>query len=114
MVIRKVKLEQSATETYTSQAGLTLIGQCIRLSSLDTSPFNKQQLSGISHTDILKSYLSMACLGKSDFEAIENHRHDDYLKEVVMSFLCRAGSRFLYQILFINFFRSYSMKISFS
>ena len=83
MVIRKVKLEQSATETYTSQAGLTLIGQCIRLSSLDTSPFNKQQLSGISHTDILKSYLSMACLGKSDFEAIENHRHDDYLKEVI-------------------------------
>jgi hypothetical protein len=83
MVIRKIKLEQSSTEIYTSNAGLTLIGQCIQLSSLESSPFKKQQQSGISHSDILKSYLSMACLGKSDFEAIENYRQDGYLQEVV-------------------------------
>jgi len=76
-------LEQSTTETYTSNAGLTLIGQCIQLSLLDSIPFPKQQRGGICHSDILKSYLSMASLGKSDFEAIENYREDPHLKEVV-------------------------------
>jgi len=83
MRIRKVKLEQSETETYTSHAGLTLIGQCIQLSLLNKSVFRKTQLSGISHSDILKSYLSMACLGKSDFEAIENYRQDEYFQEII-------------------------------
>ncbi len=83
MVIKKIKLEQSKTETYTSNAGLTLIGQCIQLSLLESSPFKKQQCGGISHSDILKSYLSMACLGKSDFEAIENHREDHFLQDAI-------------------------------
>lgn len=83
MVINKIKLEQSNTETYTSHAGLALVGQCIQLSRLEHSPFKKQQQSGISHSDILKSYISMACLGKSDFEAIENYREDDFLKETI-------------------------------
>lgn len=83
MIIKKIKLEQSNTETYTSNAGLTLIGQCIQLSLLENSPFRKQQQGGISHSDILKSYVSMACLGKSDFEAIENYREDDFLKDVI-------------------------------
>lgn len=83
MVIKKIKFEQSKTETYTSHAGLSLIGQCIQLSLLESSSFKKPQLSGISHSDILKSYLSMASLGKSDFEAIENYREDDYLQKVV-------------------------------
>ncbi|VAW85352.1 Mobile element protein, partial [hydrothermal vent metagenome] len=70
-------------ETYTSNAGLTLVGQCIQLSLLEKSPFQKQQVGGIRHSDILKSYLSMACLGKSDFEAIENYRKDAYLQEAI-------------------------------
>jgi hypothetical protein len=83
MVIRTIKLEQSNSETYTSNAGLTLIGQCIQLSLLDSIPFEKKQRDGISHSDILKSYLSLASLGKSDFEAIENYREDAYLQDVV-------------------------------
>jgi hypothetical protein len=83
MVIRKIKLEQSKTETYTSNAGLTLIGQCIQLSLLEKSPFKKQQLSGIRHSDILKSYLGIACLGKSDFEAIENYREEAFFQNVM-------------------------------
>jgi hypothetical protein len=83
MVIRTIKLEQSNSETYTSNAGLTLIGQCIQLSLLDSIPFEKKQRDGISHSDILKSYLSLASLGKSDFEAIENYREDSYLQDVV-------------------------------
>lgn len=80
MVIRKLHLEQSATETYTSNAGLALVGQCIRLSLLDSMSFAKQQRSGICHSDILTSYLTLASLGKSDFEAIENYRNDTYFK----------------------------------
>jgi hypothetical protein len=38
---------------------------------------------GISHTDIIKSIISKLYLGKSDFEAIENHRGDDYFKAVL-------------------------------
>jgi hypothetical protein len=30
--------------------------------------------SGVSNSDILKSYLALLCLGKSDFDAIENFR----------------------------------------
>ena len=90
MVIRKIKLEQSSSETYTSNAGLTLIGQCIALSLLEKSPFKKHQDVGISHSDILKSYLSMACLGKSDFEAIENHRTDHFLQDAIG--ICRVPS----------------------
>jgi len=83
MAIKKIKLEQSKTETYTSNAGLTLIGKCIHLSLLESSPFQKHQNSEISNSDILKSYLSMACLGKSDFEAIENFREDEFFQTVI-------------------------------
>jgi hypothetical protein len=30
--------------------------------------------SGVANSDILKSYLALLCLGKSDFDAIENFR----------------------------------------
>ena len=38
---------------------------------------------GISHADIIKSIIGTLCLGKSDFEAIENHRNDYYFKAVL-------------------------------
>jgi len=39
-----------------------------------------RQRHGISHADIIKSTIGTLCLGESDFEAIENHRNDDYFK----------------------------------
>jgi hypothetical protein len=36
---------------------------------------------GIPHSDIIKSYLGLLCLGKSDFEAVENVRSDRFFKE---------------------------------
>ncbi|MBF0420386.1 MAG: IS1380 family transposase [Magnetococcales bacterium] len=33
---------------------------------------------GISHNDIIKSYFGLICQGKSDFEAIAQHRKDDF------------------------------------
>jgi hypothetical protein len=34
----------------------------------------------MAHEDIVKAYVDTLCLGKSDFEAIENHRQDTYFK----------------------------------
>ena len=79
--MQKYILEQSNTETYTSHAGLSLVGLCLNKygninQALKSIPFRH----GISHSDIIKSYIGILSLGKSDFEAIENHRHDQHFK----------------------------------
>ena len=79
--MQKYILEQSDTETYTSHAGLSLVGLCLN----NYGNINKALKSiplrhGISHSDIIKSYIGILSLGKSDFEAIENYRHDSHFK----------------------------------
>ncbi len=80
MKLRKINTEQSTKEFYTSQGGLTLLGQAIELARL------KQQLAalgscrGISHGDILKTYLGLLGISKSDFEAAEGTREDSYFR----------------------------------
>lgn len=58
-----------------SHAGLAFIGKylkSIKINSLidSASPVR----SGVANSDILKSYLALLCLGKNDFDAIENFR----------------------------------------
>jgi hypothetical protein len=58
-----------------SHAGLAFIGKylkSIRINSLIDSAFPMR--SGVANSDILKSYLSLLCLGKNYFDAIENFR----------------------------------------
>lgn len=75
-------LEQSETEIYTSHSGLALVGLCLnRYGNLNKAlKAGIPQRHGMSHSDIIKSYMGTLCLGKSDFEAIENYRHDLYFK----------------------------------
>lgn len=75
-------LGQSETEIYTSHSGLALVGLCLnRYGNLNQALKTGIPLRhGISHSDIIKSYIGTLCLGKSDFEAIENYRHDLYSK----------------------------------
>ena len=75
-------LEQSDTEIYTSHSGLTLVGLCInRYTTLGKAVNEAIPLRhGIAHSDLIKSYLGQLCLGKSDFEAVENAREDDYFQ----------------------------------
>ena len=80
--MKRFILEQSDSEFYTSHSGLALIGLCVN-TILNIGKTLKQTLSlrhGISHGDIIKAYLGLLCLGKSDFDAIENYRHDQYFK----------------------------------
>jgi Transposase DDE domain group 1 len=80
--MKRFILEQSETEFYTSHSGLALVGLCLNRYGELTQALDKgiPLRHGISHADIIKSIMGTLCLGKSDFEAIENHRNDDYFK----------------------------------
>ncbi|MEO1925656.1 MAG: hypothetical protein ABGY08_06685 [Gammaproteobacteria bacterium] len=79
--MQKYILEQSDTETYTSHAGLSLIGLCLNKYGGINKALNHIRLQHeISHSDIIKSYIGTLSLGKSDFEAVENHRQDKHFK----------------------------------
>lgn len=80
--MKRFILEQSDTEFYTSHSGLALVGLCLNQYGQLNQALEKgiPLRHGIAHADMIKSYMGTLCLGKSDFEAIENHRDDDYFK----------------------------------
>ena len=79
--MRKIVIEKSDTEFYTAHSGLTLVGLlinghtelCRRLDRLPGTP-------SVSHADVVKSYLGLLCVGKSDFEAVAGVQRDDWFK----------------------------------
>lgn len=74
-VIKKLPYDLS------SQAGLALVGQYLKrinLSALVDPKFPVR--SGVTNSDILRSYLGLLCLGKNDFDAIEAFRIDAFFK----------------------------------
>jgi len=83
--MKRLIIEQSSTETYTSHSGLALVGLCLNqlngfFKALKVNiPFHH----GTSHLDLIKSYLGVLCLGKSDFEAIEGFRQDSFFKNAL-------------------------------
>lgn len=80
--MKRFILEQSETEFYTSHSGLALVGLCLNQYGQLNQALDKgvPLRHGIAHADIIKSMIGSLCLGKSDFEAIENYRDDDYFK----------------------------------
>lgn len=83
--MKRFILDQSNTEFYTSHSGLALVGLCLnRFTTLLKSLGAAIPLRhGIAHSDVIKSYLGLLCLGKSDFEAVENVRTDRFFKEAL-------------------------------
>jgi len=79
----RFELKQS-TRHITSHAGLMLIGQCLAAAGLHLIdklfPVAKGQFRT---SDIIKSYLGLLALGKSDFDAIEAFRQDSFFKEAL-------------------------------
>lgn len=82
-MMKRFLLDQSKREFYTSHSGLALVGLCLnRFTSLGKSlPAAIPLRHGIAHSDVIKSYVGQMCLGKSDFEAVENVRTDRFFKE---------------------------------
>lgn len=74
-------ITQSQKEFYTSHSGLALVGLCInRLCSLPAKARDAFPVSagGIGLDDILRSYVGLLTMGKSDFEAVTDCRDDDH------------------------------------
>lgn len=67
-------------EDITSNSGLALIGAAIkrRTSLCEINKKLPPSHHGISHSDILTSYLGVLSLGKNDFEALNFHRDDPF------------------------------------
>jgi hypothetical protein len=83
--MKRLILEQSSDEFYTSHSGLALAGACINRYS-DLARYIGRVAKGSDHIaeiDILRSYLGLLCLGKSDYQAIAAMREDDYFKQAL-------------------------------
>lgn len=80
MKLRPILLEQSRKEYYTSHGGLTFLGQAIALAGLERQLSTLGEYQGISHLDMVKTYLGLLYQGKSDFEAAEGVRQDDFFQ----------------------------------
>lgn len=82
--MRRFIIEQTESD-LTSHSGLALIGMAInRYTELVASVTGAVPLRhGIAHADVLKSYLGLLCIGKSDFEAVGNVREDEFFSEAL-------------------------------
>ncbi len=83
--MKRFKLEKSQEEFYTSHSGLALLGPCInKFTSLSQRLLQASPLKrGIPHADVVKSYLGVLGLGKSDFDAVTSKREDKFFKEAL-------------------------------
>lgn len=83
--MKRLIIEQSDDEFYTSHSGLALAGACInRHSDLGRQVVRLSRGNGqIADIDILRSYLGLLCLGKSDFQAIDGMRGDDFFQQAL-------------------------------
>ena len=83
--MKRLIIEQSDGEFYTSHSGLGLVGACInRHSDLSRQVGRLSRGNGqIADIDILRSYLGLLCLGKSDFQAITGMRGDGYFQQAL-------------------------------
>lgn len=63
-----------------SHGGLSLIGQAIKNSTRLTIDVDTgvPLRHGISHSDVLKTYLGLLCLGKSDFESVNTIESENF------------------------------------
>jgi Transposase DDE domain group 1 len=75
-------LKQSSRH-LTSHAGLALVGQCLEAAQLNLLDVRFPTSQGMRTSDIVKSYTGLLSLGKSDFEAIEEFRHQAFFKHAL-------------------------------
>jgi len=82
--MKRFIIEKSEDEFYSSHSGLALIGLCLnRYTSLAKrlGAVVAMKKGAIAHADVVRSYLGLLCLGKSDFEAISGFRQDRFFRE---------------------------------
>jgi hypothetical protein len=83
--LRRFIITESEAD-LTSHAGLGLIGMALNERTnlaMDAAAVSPLRSDAIPHADILSSYVALLCLGKSDFEAINGFREDEYFAEAL-------------------------------
>jgi hypothetical protein len=81
--MRRFELVQSDTDTTTSHSGLALVGRALERTGLARDLGAIALRHGIAHADCVKSYVGLIATGKSDFDAIENRRNDDFFRSAL-------------------------------
>ena len=83
--MKRLILEQSNDEFYTSHSGLALVGACInRYNDLGRQVGRLAgNIGQIAEIDILRSDLGLLCLCERDSKAITGMRNDDYFKQAL-------------------------------
>lgn len=82
--MRTFTLQQSQTEVYTPHGGLALVGHCLnRHTSLIKTARTVVKRHGIPNIELIRTYLGLITLGKSDFEAAEPVRTDPFFKSAL-------------------------------
>ncbi len=82
--MRRFIIEQSDAE-FTSHSGLALVGMALNsYGGLPEVVDREVPLRhGITHSDVLRAYIGLLCLGKSDFEAVSNVREDRFFADAL-------------------------------
>lgn len=74
-----------SSRNLVGHAGLVAVGHCLnqfaRLASAIDPALPVR--SGIPTSDVVRAYVGLLAMGKSDFEAVENHRQDGFFKRAL-------------------------------
>ena len=83
--MKRFIIEKSNDEFYTSHSGLALIGLGVNRYTTLNAKLTKAipDTKNISNTDVIRSYIGLLSLGKSDYEAIADMKNDKYFKEAL-------------------------------
>ncbi|ALC17321.1 transposase, IS4 family [Desulfuromonas soudanensis] len=84
--MKRFIIEKSEDEFYTSHSGAALIGLCLnRYTPLTKLLYGVSKLKkgAIAHADVVRGYIGLLCLGKSDFAAIEGFRQDRFFRDAL-------------------------------
>lgn len=79
-----LKVVQSA-RNLTGHAGLVAVGHCLHQFARLRQAIDPilPVRAGIGNADVTAAYLGLLVMGKSDFDAIENHRRDDFFQRAL-------------------------------
>jgi len=80
----RLKVVQTS-RNLTGHAGLAAVGHCLNhFAQLPAAGDPKLPVrSGIANSDVVRAYIGLLALGKSDFEAIENYRKDGFFRRAL-------------------------------
>jgi hypothetical protein len=80
--MKRFHVEQSQSEHYTSHSGLGLVGMLVNehTSLCRRAEHAAYGSPSVSHADVIRTYVGLLAIGKSDFEAVSGVKPDPWFK----------------------------------